>query len=157
MNERVFQENEDVEINSGGFRAYVENISKLSNISTNLLYNSFYEDVSKSEKQKQKKNVAKTLKKIQKNITALKEEYQYLGKIVNKTLKHNRKILNAVSKKALRKKNNVITDDDLKDWKTLVSEDTEHDVESIYNLSESTPKNSRISTPSDFSFTPLKI
>ena len=151
MNERVFQENEDVEIDSGGFRAYVENISKLSNISTNLIYNSFYNS-SNIEKQKQKKNIAKTLKKVQKNVSALKEEYQYLSKIVNKTLKHNRKILNAVSKKALRKKNNVITDDDLKDWKTLISDDTEHDVESIYNFSEITPRNSRISTPSDFSF-----
>ena len=141
MNERVFQENEDVEINSGGFRAYVENIGKLSSFSTNLVYDSFYNG-SNSEKQKQKRNIAKTLKKIQKNLTALKEEHQYLGKIVNKTIKHNRKILNKVSKKALRKKNNVITEDDLKDWKTLVSEDSEHDVESIYNLSEKTSSKS---------------
>jgi len=59
------------------------------------------------------------------------------------TLKNNRQVLNAVSKKAFRKKNNEITNDDLKNWKTIVADDTEEDIESIYNLSNGTRSFSR--------------
>ena len=148
MNETRFQLNDAIELDAGPFKSYLENISNLSNFNTDLMYNAFHTGVSKGDKQKQKKNIARTLKKIQKNITALKDESQHLGKIINRTIKHNRKILNTVSKKALRKKNNEITDDDLKDWKTLytnIEDNTYHSIESMYNISDDISRKSSVS------------
>jgi len=54
MNTRVFDMNDTVELNSGGIIGYVNNISKLSSYSTDLINDSFRSGT-KSDKQKQKK------------------------------------------------------------------------------------------------------
>ena len=122
----------DVVLDSGDFNSHIEAIERLSNHSYDQLQNSFYPGANKRQ---QKQNILKTIKKIKKNVKGLKEVTKEIVTQINKTLKHNTTELNKIAKKANKKTNIELNEDDFKEWKFFVNEDMVRSLPSSYDLS----------------------
>ena len=122
-----------VTLHSGDFVSQIDYIVELSQIGEKLLHNSFYQKI--GNKKKQKQQITKTIKKIRKNVKGLKELTKEIVTNINKTLKHNTTELNKIAKKASKKTNIELTDEDFKGWKTFVNDDENYrSVDDTYKL-----------------------